>query len=54
MQVMAVLALPVDPLLVQLTWLQDYLLLIVAESDICQAALVFDLEVVAARVNSVR
>ena len=51
---MAVLALPVDPLLVRLAGLPDYLLLIVTGLDVGQAALVFDLEVVAARVHAVR
>ena len=54
MQAVAVLALPVDPLLVRLTGLPDYLLLIVAGLDVGQAALVLDLEVVAARVHAVR
>ena len=54
MQAVTLLALPVDPLLVRLTGLPDYLLLIVAGLDVGQATLVLDLEVVAARVDAAR
>jgi len=45
-QAVAILSLPVDSLLVRLTWLPDDLLLVVSGLNVGQAALVLNLEII--------